>query len=89
MQDEKYKISPSAQSVDALKLRQFISQIESLEGQKKEISEEISDIYNDIKNEGYDISVVKEIIRIRKKDEKERIEREAMIEHYKHILNME
>jgi uncharacterized protein (UPF0335 family) len=89
MSNSKDKISESVQSVDALKLRQFISQIESLEGQKKEISEEITDIYNDIKNEGYDISVVKEIIRLRKKDEGERVRREAMIEHYKHILNME
>lgn len=89
MSDVKYKVAESAQSIDALKLRQFISQIESLEGQKKEISEEISDIYDHIKNEGYDISIVKEIIKLRKKDEEERIRRDAMIEHYKHILNME
>jgi uncharacterized protein (UPF0335 family) len=89
MSNSKDKISESVQSVDALKLRQFISQIESLVVQKKDISEEITDIYNDIKNEGYDISVVKEIIRLRKKDEGERVRREAMIEHYKHILNME
>ena len=89
MDEKKDKIAESTQSIEALKLRQFVSQIESLEGQKKEISEEVSCIYNDIKNEGYDISVIKEIIRLRKKDENERLEREIMLEHYKHILNME
>ncbi len=76
-------------SIDTLKLKKFITQIENLEGQKKEILEEISAVYNDVKNEGFDVSIMKEIVRLRKKDEKERLEREMMIEHYKTILNME
>lgn len=82
-------ISESKESSEALKLKRLIFQIESLEGQKKEISEEINSIYADAKNDGFDISILKEIIRLRKKDEKERVEREAMIGHYKSILDME
>jgi uncharacterized protein (UPF0335 family) len=74
---------------EALKLKQAIEKIERLEGQKMEISEEISMNYKDLADDGFDIQAIKEVVRIRRQDEKKRRkleEREEMIEHYKSLL---
>lgn len=71
---------------EAIKLKQFISKIEHFEGEKKEISEEISGIYKDMYNDGFDIQAVKSIVRSRKKDERKRKEMEEIVLHYEALL---
>ena len=44
---------------EAVKLKQFIDIIERLEGEKKEISEEISGIYKDMNQDGFSVQALK------------------------------
>lgn len=69
-------------------LRSFIERIERLEGEKKTISDDIKEVYAELKGNGFDSKAVREIIRLRKKEDHERQEEEAMVELYKDALGM-
>ncbi|WP_374637423.1 DUF2312 domain-containing protein [Paracoccus sp. (in: a-proteobacteria)] len=75
-------------NVTANELRQFIEQIEQLEAEKKDISEQIRDIYAESKARGYDQKALKTIVSLRKKDKNEVAEQEAILEVYKAALGM-
>jgi uncharacterized protein (UPF0335 family) len=73
-------------SHEAQKLKQFVEKIERLESEKKEIGEEVSGIYRDLGNEGFDVPAIKEIVRSRKKNKKKQMEQEALVDYYKSLL---
>jgi len=76
------------QTVAVNQLRSFIERIERLEEEKKTISEDIKDVYGELKGNGFDTKAVRTIIRLRKKEDHERQEEEAMIQLYKDALGM-
>ncbi|UUP17435.1 MULTISPECIES: DUF2312 domain-containing protein [Nitratireductor] len=78
----------TAQTVAAGQLRSFIERIERLEEEKQTISEDIKEIYAEMKGTGFDTKAVRTIVRLRKKDQAERQEEEAMIDLYKAALGM-
>ena len=80
--------SETSQSVAAGQLRALIERIERLEEEKKTISEDIKEIYAEAKGTGFDIKALRTIVRLRKKDQAEREEEEAMIDLYKTALGM-
>ena len=69
-------------------LRSFIERIERLEEEKKTISDDIKEVYAELKGNGFDSKAVREIIRLRKKEYHERQEEEAMVQLYKDALGM-
>ena len=75
-------------NVTANELRQFIEQIEQLEAEKKDISEQIRDIYAESKARGYDQKALKTIIALRKKSADQRQEDDAILDLYKSALGM-
>ncbi|GAB1583278.1 DUF2312 domain-containing protein [Phyllobacterium phragmitis] len=80
--------SDTAQTVAVGQLRAFIERIERLEEEKKTISEDIKEVYAELKGTGFDTKAVRTIIRLRKKEEHERQEEEAIIQLYKDALGM-
>lgn len=74
--------------VTAEELRQFVERIEHLEQEKKDISDQIKEVYSELKVCGYDAAAVKEIIRIRKKDAEKLAEEESILEVYRAALGM-
>jgi uncharacterized protein (UPF0335 family) len=74
--------------VAAQELRQFVERVEQLEEEKKAISEDIRDVYAEMKGRGFDVRAVRQIVRIRKQDHSERKEMEAILELYMSALNM-
>ena len=79
----------SAQTVAAGQLRAFIERVERLEEEKQTISEDIKEIFAEAKGTGFDTKAMRTIIRLRKKDQAERQEEEAMLDLYKAALGME
>ena len=69
-------------------LRQFIEQIERLEEEKKALSGDIRDKFAEAKATGFDVKVMRQIIRLRKKSKVERQEEESVLEVYMHALGM-
>lgn len=69
-------------------LRQFIEKIERLEEDKKVILTEIREAFIEAKSAGYDVKVMRRIIRDRKLHKDEIEELESLIDTYKHALGM-
>lgn len=64
------------------KLRQTIAKIERLEEEKKEVSEQIKEVYAEAKSIGFDTKALKQVIRLRKIERAEREEQEMILETY-------
>ncbi len=64
------------------KLRLTVERIERLEEEKKEIAEQIKEVYGEAKSLGYDTKALRTVIRMRKQDRQERQEQEAILEVY-------
>jgi uncharacterized protein (UPF0335 family) len=77
-----------SQTVAAGQLRAFIERIERLEEEKKTISEDIKEVYGEMKGSGFDTKAVRTIIRLRKKDQAERQEEESILDLYMNALGM-
>ncbi|QRZ14887.1 DUF2312 domain-containing protein [Paracoccus methylovorus] len=75
-------------SVAAGELRQFVERIERLEQEKKDISEQIKEVYAESKGRGYDQKALRAIVSLRKKDRDEVAEHEAILDMYKAALGM-
>lgn len=82
------EITDQTQAVAVGQLRSFIERIERLEEEKKTLSDDIKDVYAELKGNGFDAKAVRIIIRLRKKEDHERQEEEAMIQLYKDALGM-
>ena len=81
-------VTETSQTVAAGQLRAFIERIERLEEEKKTISDDIKEVYAEAKGTGFDTKAVRTIIRLRKKDQAELQEEEAIIDLYKAALGM-
>ena len=69
-------------------LRSFIERIERLEEQKKEIGDDIRDVFAEAKGNGFDVKVMRQIVRLRKVDASQREEEDAVRDLYLTALGM-
>jgi uncharacterized protein (UPF0335 family) len=74
--------------VAAGQLKSFVERIERLEEEKKGISDDIRDVFAEAKGQGFDTKVMRQVIRLRKKDVAEWQEEEALLDLYMHALGM-
>lgn len=63
-------------------LRTIVERIEQVEEEIKELSEAKKEIYLEAKDNGFDVKVLREVIRLRKQDQKEREEHETLLDTY-------
>jgi len=75
-------------ALDPEKLTAFITRIESVSAEKAVLQGDISQLYADAKEQGYDTAAMRQVIKERKLSREEREEREATIESYRHALGM-
>ena len=80
--------TPSETGIAADELRRFIDRIERLEGEKAALSDDIKDVFTELKGRGYDAKAVRQILKLRKIDPNERTEQEAIVETYMTALGM-
>ncbi|MDE0813430.1 MAG: DUF2312 domain-containing protein [Alphaproteobacteria bacterium] len=69
-------------------LRSLIERIERLEEEKAALVEDIKEVYAEAKGNGFDVKVMRQIIRLRKMDSNDRSELEAILDTYKAALGM-
>jgi uncharacterized protein (UPF0335 family) len=69
-------------------LRQLIEQIERLEEEKKALAGDVRDKFAEAKALGFDVKVMRQVLRLRKKSQSERQEEETVLEVYLHALGM-
>lgn len=78
----------SSSTVAADQLRSIIERIERLEDEKKEVADQIREVYSEAKANGYDTKTLRKVISLRKKPADERDEEEAMLDLYLSALGM-
>ena len=74
--------------VAADRLRSFIERIKSLEEEKAALAADIKEIYSEAKGTGFDIKVIRMIVRLRKMDQSDRQEQEQILDLYKRALDI-
>jgi uncharacterized protein (UPF0335 family) len=64
------------------RVRSFVERIEQLEIEIAELNEGKKEVFAEAKGEGFDVKILKEIIKIRKQDKDERDEHETLLDVY-------
>ena len=74
--------------IAAERLKSFIERIERLEEEKRALAEDIKEVYSEAKGAGFDTKTIRQIIKIRRIDEEDLDEQEALLDTYKRALGM-
>jgi len=69
-------------------LRSIVERIERLEEEKKTIADDIKDVYGEAKANGFDTAVLRKVVAVRRQDQNDRLEQEAIFDTYLHALGM-
>ena len=77
-----------ATAVAADRLRAIVERIERLEEEKKEVADQIREVYAEAKSNGFNVGTLRKIVSLRKKDAEERREEEALLDLYMAALGM-
>ena len=78
----------SSTTIHSSQLRSIIERIERLEEEKKEVAEQIKEVYAEAKGNGFDSKILRKVISLRKKSAEDRSEEEAMLDLYLQALGM-
>lgn len=70
------------------RLRSLIERIERLEEEKKALGGDIRDIYAEAKSAGFDVKIMRTIIKLRKMNASDREEQEFLLETYRKALDL-
>jgi uncharacterized protein (UPF0335 family) len=64
------------------RIRSFVERIENLDSELQELNEQKKEVFSEAKAEGFDVKILKEIIKLRKQDKEERDEHESLLDLY-------
>jgi uncharacterized protein (UPF0335 family) len=64
------------------RIRSFIERLEQLETELQELNECKKEVFGEAKGEGFDVKILKEILKLRKQDQDERDEHMTLLETY-------
>ena len=76
------------QVVESEKLEQIINKIESIEADRQELRDLPKDTYSEAKALGFDVKIIKHILKLKKKDKAELAEEDSMIDLYRGALGI-
>jgi uncharacterized protein (UPF0335 family) len=74
--------------VSSNQLKSFIERIERLEEEKAATAEHIREVFAEAKGTGFDIKVIRQVLKIRKMETQERLEQEELLDLYLAALGM-
>jgi uncharacterized protein (UPF0335 family) len=74
--------------ISAERLRSLVERIERLEEERKALGSDIKDIFQEAKSAGFDVKVMRQLIRLRKMEPAEVEEQEALLDVYRRALGM-
>lgn len=74
--------------IEAGKLKQIISKIEIIEEERIESADLLRDAYNEAKSMGFDVKIIKHVLKLRKKDKDALAEEDSLIQLYRDALEI-
>jgi uncharacterized protein (UPF0335 family) len=69
-------------------LKQYISRIERLNSDKAEVADDIKQVFDEAKANGFDTKIMKQVIKLKKLDKDSLAEQEAILELYRSALDI-
>ena len=75
--------------VSGQRLKSFIERAERLEEEKSAISEDIKEVMGEAKATGFDVKIIRRIMKLRKMEVQKRREEDEILELYKAAIGME
>lgn len=69
-------------------LRSIVERVERLEEEKAALGADIREVYAEAKGNGFDVARIREVVKLRKLESADRMEREAVLDLYKTALGM-
>ncbi len=78
----------STTTVAAGQLKSVIERLERLEEEKRQIADQIKEVYGEAKANGFDTRTIRKVVGLRKKPAEEREEEEALLDLYLSALGM-
>ncbi|MCP1216773.1 DUF2312 domain-containing protein [Acetobacter orientalis] len=74
--------------IAADRLRSIVERVERIEEEETALKEGKKDIFTEAKSAGFDVKVIKQVIKLRKQDPAEREEQETLLDIYKTAMGM-
>lgn len=74
--------------VESEKLKQIIGKIENIEAERQEISDQLKDTYNEAKALGFDVKIIKHVLKLKQKDKDQLAEEDTLIDLYRSALGI-
>ena len=79
---------PDVGGIAGERLKSFIERVERLEEEKRALAEDIKEVYAEAKGVGFDVKIMRKIVKILKMDQDELDEQETLLDVYKRALGM-
>ena len=89
MADKSGEVTSGSGEVSAERLRSFIKRIEKLEEDKAAVSEDLKEVYAEAKGGGFDVKIIRQIVRLRKIELEKRREASELLDLYMSAIGME
>lgn len=70
------------------RLRSLIERVESIQANIKELQDGMKDVFAEMKNCGFDVKIVRQIIKLRKMDVIDKDEQDLLLETYRKALDI-
>jgi len=70
------------------RLRSFVERLERLDEDKQAVMVDMKEVFAEAKSEGYDVKILRKVLRIRKQDAAKRQEEEAILDLYLSALGL-
>ena len=74
--------------IEAEQLKQIIGKIETIEEERLESADLLKDAFNEAKSMGFDVKIIKHVLKLRKKDKDALAEEDSLIDLYRGALGV-
>ncbi|MFZ2004277.1 MAG: DUF2312 domain-containing protein [Stellaceae bacterium] len=79
---------PDVGGIAGDRLKSFVERIERLEEEKKALASDIKEVYAEAKGTGFDVKIMRQVIRLRRMDKDDLDEQETLLDVYRRALGM-
>ncbi len=76
------------EAIETDKLKKIVRKLENIEAERQENTDLLKDTYNEAKALGFDIKIIKHVLKLRKKDKEALAEEDCLIDLYRGALNI-
>jgi len=78
-----------ASGIAADRLKSFIERVERLEEEKAGIAGDIKEVYAEAKSVGFEVKIMRQVVRLRKMEPQARKEQEELLDVYKQAIGLD